>query len=334
MQCPGCLEEITRQQRGGRRCRRCGRLFAFDPKTNRLLLHDLRVGRLAERLGEGGRYWYTPSQLAWRAVRKVPSHRWWPSCGLLAVLAVALLLILPATAPDGLDGVSALLLGTPVYLGALAGGVLLLRWAAGRRFNALARQLERRSGDELFRPWTAVYGRLPPGMLDPGYQPDFTRWPGGSRQAAVVCHDVDTLRCLAANGVPDRLGLALLLDPQAAPPGTPLVLLHDAESTACRNAGSLRTTWPAPVADAGLHPRHVTARPELPRWRASRTARPRGTAGLEHLAPAEAEWLRRWRTPLAALSPRHLVEAVERATLRLGPDAQRARAVGFTTDVS
>ena len=63
MQCPHCQATLLYKERSGRKCSKCKRAFVLEPKVSPLNLHDLRVRRLAEKLGGRGTYRFTPSQL-------------------------------------------------------------------------------------------------------------------------------------------------------------------------------------------------------------------------------------------------------------------------------
>ncbi|MFE6872799.1 hypothetical protein ACFVFS_40500 [Kitasatospora sp. NPDC057692] len=64
MICPHCEARLPARERTGRVCGRCRQPFALEPKTTRGL-HDLRLRRAVERLGDGGRVVLTVEQLRW-----------------------------------------------------------------------------------------------------------------------------------------------------------------------------------------------------------------------------------------------------------------------------
>nr|MDT0664973.1 hypothetical protein [Micromonospora sp. DSM 115978] len=70
MICPRCDENLLRKERTDNRCSKCRAKFAFDPKTNRLGLNDLRVRRLVDGLTGGGQFVYTAEQFRWACDRK------------------------------------------------------------------------------------------------------------------------------------------------------------------------------------------------------------------------------------------------------------------------
>ncbi|MFJ8431577.1 hypothetical protein ACIQ9P_09765 [Kitasatospora sp. NPDC094019] len=64
MKCPRCEAELPGRTRTGRTCWSCNRRFALEPKLTRGL-HDQRLRRTVERLGDGGRVVLTVAQLRW-----------------------------------------------------------------------------------------------------------------------------------------------------------------------------------------------------------------------------------------------------------------------------
>jgi len=182
-------------------------------------------------------------------------------------------------------------------------------------------------------------------------------------RAVLTSPVADVLDCLRANGLPQRLGLALINPNQPASadeaiiallrsrPQLPLLLVHDASVSGCLLPALLPARWGlAPnhrIVDLGLRPRHVQQL-RLP-WKREATPRelldllerraqmPGGLA----LTPEEREWLRRgYVTSALFIPPARLVTIVTQAVERLAParivdpEAQaqaQARAVGFMT---
>ena len=50
MICPNCRLDRKRKERTGNKCSNCRFVFAFDPKTNPLKLHDLRFRALVDKV--------------------------------------------------------------------------------------------------------------------------------------------------------------------------------------------------------------------------------------------------------------------------------------------
>ncbi|MEE1821355.1 hypothetical protein PUR61_03960 [Streptomyces sp. BE20] len=72
MICPHCRQRLLRRERTDRRCTRCRRRFALEPKLDQGLT-DLRLRQHADRLTDGGRLVCTTDQLRWSVVtRQLP----------------------------------------------------------------------------------------------------------------------------------------------------------------------------------------------------------------------------------------------------------------------
>jgi hypothetical protein len=61
--CSHCAKSLLRRERTGRRSPACRREFALEPKESPARMHDLRMRRLTEKLGDGRGLRYTPTQL-------------------------------------------------------------------------------------------------------------------------------------------------------------------------------------------------------------------------------------------------------------------------------
>ncbi|MEE1927171.1 hypothetical protein V1J52_03065 [Streptomyces sp. TRM 70351] len=365
MICPHCDTSLLHRERTNRRCGRCARRFALEPKENGLRLHDNRAHRLVERLGDGGRVRYTPAQFWYAAGRgRLPA----PGEGFVGCAVVLVVVLCGAVA-----GARAVfdLHGTriaPVIGSALALFLLLLllRWRSSRRASRLAAirmPMELTALEtELAEHWVAAYGAPPPGMVT-GELPAGAWRGAGPPVAAVLCPDPSVLTCLAANGLPQRLAVRLHTAPEQIPDGLPTVVLHDASPSGVLFAAEARRVLGPRAVVAGLAPRTVLPAPGPPdqaggpaAWRGPAPEEDTGPGrGLRlreappaaeeiarlreaerRLTEAEVAWLAAgWWFPLAAVRPAVLLEVVEagvrRARERVDPDRHAARAVGFLT---
>jgi hypothetical protein len=298
MICPHCDEPLLYQQRGGRRCSHCGKQFVFEPRLNRLHLHDVKVRRLADKLSDGGRLSYTVTQL-WYAAARGSAARRVRSAGRHAK-------------------------PTP--------GLAFLRARARKpRPPRLIAMPLNEFRELVLWTWSDIYNAWPAGVVD---ETVVKVAPRERPRLALVCPDRAVLACLQANGVPDAYDMVLTASPANVPPGVPVLLLHDASPDGCRFAARARAGLPGrTVTVVGLRPRTVLRRQHFYlrlRW----PARPRGLDGLG-LDQQEVEWLRqRWWSPIAAVRPHRLLAAVTRAAERAGradADRRRAKRVGFLT---
>jgi hypothetical protein len=325
--CPHCGKNLLRRQRSGQKCAYCRREFALDPKTNALGLHDLRVRKLADKLGTGGLR-YTETQLRYAASRKKIDEPVKPlqgcGCAVFIPVTIGTIVLIAVAQPSG-AGAGA------IVITALAIGIgLNILFAALRPGMARRRSIgppvtESGFGD-LVRRWTRIYHQPPPGMIV-GHQPSVVPKPA----VALVCPDPSVLDCLDANGVARRLGMALVRAPAAAPPGVPVILLHDASWDGLRFAAAARAALPGrTVVDGGLRPLTPLRHKGVLRLRDHEILRAE-LRGLP-LTEAEAAWLADgWWAPVGAVPPARLISMVERAVGRLDPDRARAEKVGFLT---
>ena len=370
MKCPHCLADLKYRDRRDGKCPQCQSPFALEPRDNALGLSDLRLRGLAERLSKQGKCWYTAAQLGCAAVRNKMKEEAEKQAsasdgGILTVIAwigigviiVALIFvgIASSTTPSFALFIVSILLGS---IGISA--YLQSRKPPLERFQKVLEGFEER----YIAPWERIHGMLP-GRVTAQEAMALRRFqlPPSRVRAVLVSPVADVLDCLRVNGLPQRLGLALINPDQPAGadeaiiallrsrPRLPLLLVHDASVPGCLLPALLPTRWGlAPnhrIVDLGLRPRHVQQL-RLP-WKREATPRelldllerrarmPNGLA----LTPEEREWLRSgYVTSALFIPPARLVTIVTQAVERLAParivdpEAQaqaQARAVGFMT---
>ncbi|WP_051181422.1 hypothetical protein [Nocardia vinacea] len=332
MICPHCNANLLRKERGGRRCSTCKREFALEPKESPLGLHDIRMRKLAERLGDGRGLRYTLVQLWYAAGRKkVPDvarvfKRVRIGLG-VAIVVVAFFLMVSGAAPPGV-----------VFpLGALVLALAIVGIGAARPWFLSRATVRMPVSYDIFRRdvvgrWTPIYGGPPPGSVDEG----LVRPPAVDRpRFAVLCPDRSVLACLAANNVSQTWAMALTDRIDQLPLDVPVIVLHDASLPGIALAGKARVALGNRAVVVGLSPRAVLANASALRLR---EPQPQDTAFLhgEPLSAAEIEWLAEgWWSPIAAIPPAKLLMVLERAVERIedasDPDRRRAREVGFLT---
>jgi hypothetical protein len=337
--CPHCSADLKRKQRYRRRCSKCRKTFALEPKENSLHLHDLRIRRLAAMLAEPLRpeaapLRYTADQLRLAASRKAlanPSEMsgWLRFAGFVAIVGGMIALF-------GLLGESAETLSV-AFFGVVGVYILCLighTATAGQRAFAG----EPMSPGEFawqMRRWEEVYGEPPPGLLT-SQAPVGDVWPSGPAVALLYCPDADTSAFLVASGIVERRVAVINQEPALqsavrAHPTLPVYVLHPADPVGCMAVPRLRAVLPpgTQVIDAGLRPR-VAARAGPPvRIRPD----PEVLDELARTGAVDADeqaWLAGGKTfPLAAVRPARLLMVVERAVTQVDPEERRAAAVGF-----
>lgn len=336
MICPHCNTSLKQKERGGSRCGTCRRPFAFDPKGNPLKLHDVLVRKQVDKLSDGGRLRYSTTQFFYATTRKTIQAD--SGIGGSAVAAVFLLGALGCGGFGVAQGiVEREVEGVVIYgLIVLAVIVGVPVWIHHRRWRPIEPKV--RWADfqaQVLRRWRGVYGSDPPGLVeDAGYwRPVVPPEP----TLAVLSPDKGVLVCLAANEVPQRLGVALASRPKDLPAGVPVLVMHDASAVGCLLAAQLRAAQPGRrVIDAGLRPRQVMSAKGALRLRAAPVLEPQLAAlRAAGLTEKELAWLARgWWSPVGALRPAVLIAKVQATVTRaLAADPARGEAekVGFMT---
>ncbi len=364
MICPRCDARLLARERTGRTCARCRRPYALDPKLDRGL-HDVRIRRAVEKLGDDGRLLLTTEQLRWSlqgrgrppaTAREVPPGRptepVFEGTGMLVfclgmgagllVVAYLLLAYLPAAVIlavlAGGFGIVLLLAMARDAVRLLRRERILARWELAERQWQLRRELLWRQADAWTAPvaelpgwsagsfedvvlsrWTQVYGALPEGVVRASaVRPSL---PDGPPLLAVLCPDPAVAAFLHANTFGARHGAVLVDTPAALPAGLPVIVLHDASPEGHLLVAEARAARPAvAVVDAGVSVRTVLAAGERAVQLYTHRRRAELEAQLDRLPwlrPAERAWLGAglW-SPLAAVPPRRLLTAAERAAER------------------
>ncbi|WP_236788545.1 hypothetical protein [Amycolatopsis sp. GM8] len=326
MICPHCGKNLLGRERGGSYCKYCRKQFVFDPKTNKLRLHDIRLRKLAGKLSDGGKARYTTTQLWYSASRKAleSPESSVSGCGCLLVVAGVASVILTVVAhidPRILYGVLAVLVALGIYVIARQ---LLHR---GETVIPMSKETFR---EEVGRKWQRVYAGLPPGLLVHEQRVAIPR--PQRAELALLCADESVVACLAANGVLEARNMITAGSVEALPPDIPVVIVHDANPTGIRFADrALMELGGRPVAVAGLRPRNAMRAKGIVKLRTKERGR---VTGLSHydLHQSEQTWLGDgYWAPVAAVPPARLIAMVNRAADRLTRAERKAEQLGFLT---
>ncbi|WSL54447.1 hypothetical protein OIE71_16140 [Streptomyces sp. NBC_01725] len=354
MICPHCEKSLRYRERGGTTCSVCKRTFALEPKGNALRLHDIRMRKLIEKLGNGEGLRYTPTQLWYAAARNhTPTGAVAYGCiaSFLVVLTSFILLVV-----SGASGFDPDVVRPAVVVAVVVLALALLLTAGGSRRAKRTGTVQVPMPLDMFRTaiidrWAAVYGGPPAGLRQEGS----ARYPvvpasgGPGPRLALLCPDRAVLTCLALNGAHKTHSLALAqsldqlgnISTGPTPPGEGGVVgivLHDASPAGLAFASAARAALGGRVVVAGMLPRTV-----MDKDNAVRLRKPLDRGDLDAirtsssaLTAAEADWLTRgWWSPLAAVPPAKLLAVVARAVDRAeglaDPDRGRAQQVGFLT---
>lgn len=357
MKCPHCNTDQTYRQRGGRRCSKCKREFAFEPRTDPLKLTDMRFTQIADKLSGGGALSYSVEQLRYALSAKVvraqapTAANTALGCAFFAGL-ISFILIGFVAGQFQIAIVVVLLIGL--------GGGLFAYLQRGKPFYPKLPVEPLRFEREVLDRFRKVYGHGPPGLITGERLRllDYRMPLPGMLRGALVCPERAVLDCLRVNGVPEQTGLALI--PIGAPltpaeqdqlavlrvrPELPLLLLHDASPAGCllaeTAAQSLNLGPQRRVIDVGLRPQTALDRKLLAVGAPPDPALIERLRAQGRLRPAELAWLAEGKVaPILAIPPKRLLAMVSRAVQRLSAPAQpaaarqatpeqQARAVGF-----
>ncbi|MFC6465835.1 hypothetical protein [Gordonia humi] len=322
-------------------CGVCDREFALDPKSEPFQLNDLRLLRLADKLRTDDQLKYTFEQLRYAAGRRTVGTDirsgwrfafWGTVGGLLIVTLVPGLPLAMGFVPSVFDvsegtGVKWLFIvsACAIALSMIVNGVRR-PWMIRNHRIALDGSLDD-FADTVSNRWRTVYGTDVLGAVD---ERDATISGSPTPRYAVLCPDRSVLVCLSANHVALNRGLALLTDPDQVPPTIPVLVLHDASPAGLRFVADARRRFGSRAVDVGLSPRHALAR-RL--WLREPQLSPDDVDALPtDLSDDERDWLGiGWWSPIAAVPPRKLIAAVDRAVDRFEPGTASAREIGFLT---
>lgn len=327
MICPHCSRNLLRKQRAGKRCSYCRKKFVFDPKVNRLGLHDVRVQKLATKLSDDGRLRFAVTQLWYAAGRKSLESRHIAGGGCFLLSGFVLLPLMLGIFGDGVSGFRIVLTVAAI----LAWAVLLVR-ASRRKRGAVPMPLERFRLN-ILAEWVQIHGSGVTGLVD---EQVVAAPVIPNPRVGLVCPDRAVVTCLAVNGILEQEEMIAVPIPDALPPGLPAVILHDASPAGVRFAGDAATVLAGRrVVAAGLRPRTVLKAKAAvvlhQRKLDSSAVASLRSSGLE---PAEIDWLASgsW-SPVVALPPARIIAMVRRAALRVtgvsNVERQQAKHIGF-----
>ena len=333
MICPHCTANLKRKDRPGQRCGTCKKPFVFEPKANPFALHDVKVRRLAAKLGEDNN-WYTTTQLWYAAARKSnkASNDGTAGCGIVVPIIGGVVLL-----GIGIGGDTPALTVVGAVLLVISATIIALRMAGVMKRAVVVKMPLDQFRKEILGGWSRVYGNPPGGIVD---EPKLRPGPPPPQPAfAILSPDRAVLACLQANDVGRWFKAALAARVADLPPAVPVAVLHDASldgevflATARHELRGRR------VVDLGLRPRAVLAAKDPFKLR-TKDRQPERIAWLKantDLTPKELEWLGDgWSSPIAALRPAQLLARVKKVATHFSgandPAQRAAAAVGFMT---
>ncbi len=322
MICPHCSLSIKYRERSNKKCSKCGKALAFEPKSHSLRLTDIYFKKTVEKLGNKGTLYFTPEQLLFALSRKKMKSK---------VSIVGLIIFAVVTCLIGFFVYS------PVLLAVVPFWIIWI-FAATFYFNKYISlpitltEFHR----EVLNSWKSTYRNYPPNLLLESLPPK--EFPP-VLEGILICEDNAALICLAANHTAEDLNLALISTPKAASEIIakhgilPIYVLHDASLQGIGFLEKVKRYFSskAKVIDLGLRPQAVI-KSKLPKLREKNTQ----TNNFKDLTAEENNWLNEgWHTPLFVLKPEKLIQYVSRQIGRKTPKTanaeNQAKAVGFMT---
>ncbi len=316
MLCPHCNQNLLYKERNGKKCSKCGRAFAFEPKTDALGLHDKRFRKATAKLGAEGKLYFTSGQLQHFLSRKKIKNsfntvrRLW-FFFMFVALAVAILLLIA--------GSSVIFLLAAVLIFTFFAALL---FASRKKEGELSLPQSRQTFESsVLGRWREVYQQLPATFLTSHKLPPQNL---ENVHGALVCAEPEILACLSANGTHENLGLLLLdanqpektnLEFVQKRSDLPIFVLHDASAEGFSLkaefiSAHLAANRNRKVYDIGLRPKTVLKAKLLHLRKKVPEAANKALSGL---TPEENAWLGKGNyTPLLALGPARLVKLVTR----------------------
>lgn len=350
MICPHCNQNVLYKERSGKKCSKCSREFAFEPKTDSLGLHDVRFRKAIAKLSADGKVHFTAGQLQHFLSRKKIKNSFSQTRGFLifaAIVAVVVNILLAVF--SSFSGF--LLLALVVAIVSVV--ILSVVWRTEGNLSLPVGEAEFETN--VLRRWQSIYRQLPPTLVTKNLLPNQSV--AENARGALVCSEPEILSCLTANRTAENLGL-ILLNPYTSEPDKldfvrrrrelPVFVLHDASAEGCslkdafvrKQLGNDRSRR---VYDVGLRPK-TAIKFNLMRLREKKSSV--SLPNLPELAQEEIAWLNAGNyTPLLALTPTQLTKLVTNAVtsrsrtvatpIAAKTDAQNeqnaAQAVGFMT---
>jgi hypothetical protein len=358
MICPHCSQNIKYKERSNFSCSKCGKIFAFEPKTDPLKLTDTRFRNAWYKISNNKTCFFTAGQLQYLLHRKLAKRR----PGLLAV-AIILTVIAPVFAILSFialfnradDNTLFYIWGGAIvlFIAAAVGGFFL--WY-NRVYQKIPLSVEIIQSLNSFKPdvlnrWERVYKTKLDKLITPEVLQQHQPPPPETLKGFLVCADKDVLQCLAANRIDEKLGLGLIQLAQPTAKGElkkieyaktrsnlPVFVLHEASVEGCNlKSEFLQTFWKTAeqkrVIDIGLRPAKTMTSNLIHQQQS-----PFDSFSPANLTAEEINFLKAgYYTPLLALTPERLIKYVTNAVAKPLQAAEKysyevkAKAVGFMT---
>jgi hypothetical protein len=331
--CPHCQKEIKYKERSGSKCSNCYKEFAFEPKVHPLLLSDKMFSKIATKLSDKDKLYFTGHQLQFALSRKK-----------LKGASTSFILIVPAVITII---IAAVIFSSIAFIVAFVWVVIIIASLIYSKKRVSLPQSFDDFQTSVIERWRTVYKNIPQHLILNTSIPHQFKYPV---KGILICETVDSAACLWANKTAERLSLAVfqnwsdnirnetinLLQNHG---GLPVYVLHDASVKGCGFFEQVKfgLNGQTQVIDMGLHPRAVMKSKLVQFRQAGFNAKT--VAELESLTMEERKWLKDgFYTVLFELSPAKLIAYVKTEIKKNAgfvksetTAQQKAEAVGFMT---
>jgi hypothetical protein len=331
--CPHCQKEIKYKERSGNKCSNCYKEFAFEPKVHPLLLSDKMFSKIAAKLSDKDKLYFTRQQLQFALSRKK-----------LKGVSTALILIVPAVITTI---IAALIFSSIAFIVAFVWvAIIIASLIYSKKRVSLPQSLDDFQTTVIER-WRTVYKNLPQHLILNNSIPHQFTYPV---KGILICETADSAACLWANKTAERLNLAVFGDWSdnirnetinlfQKHGGLPVYVLHDASVKGCGFFERVKfgLNGKAQIIDIGLRPRAVMKSKLVQFRQAGFNAKT--VAEIENLTMEERKWLKNgFYASLFQLSPAKLIVYAKNEIKKNSgfvksetTAKQKAEAVGFMT---
>ncbi len=321
MICPHCRVNVKYKERSNLICSKCQKIFAFEPKTHPLLLHDVLFKKIVNKLSKNNTLYFTPQQLQFAVSRKKIKNSlstFW--------------LIIPAIITSIIAGI----IYFPAAIIVILFWIVLIIFLAirAKKYISLPQDFTHFNLFVLDR-WKEIYGKYPDKLIlkDTIFDKfDF------ELNGILICQESEIATCLTVNHATKNLAIItnynLLNDLLRQHTTLPVFVLHDASSDGHQFYEKIKQRFSnqTKVFDIGLRPQTVL-KSNLIKFRDKGKVN-----NFKHLTAEENIWLNDgYYTPLFTLRPEKLIQYVtkqieNRAKVVTTENIEeKAKSIGFMT---
>lgn len=293
MKCPNCLAEIKYKERSNNRCTKCRGTFVFEPKANSLGLTDAYFLRTVEKLGDNGKFFFTPEQFYFALHRKQLRAK----NSLAGFVFLAAFTLIPAF-------IASRIIAAVIALFWICFFVYRFFFAS----KAVSPKMEFSEFNyDVLQAWKRVHKTLPPNFLTGKAE---SKFPVENPRGFLLCDAQSTANFLIANDLENSLNVLISSDADFPknkfPAKSPIFVLHDASFDGFKFVAEIERIYAdeRKIFDIGLRP-HEAKELEIAQFRRKNLI----GANIDSLTNEENKWLEKgFYAPLYVLKPLHLLK--------------------------